>query len=167
MYIYKYLNDSNDVIYVGKSINWKNRLNQHRTNDKKMMREVSKVYIMKCQDRIEMDILELYFIQLYNPKFNKKDTGYKIPSILLVNKKWELVLNYGDEDNSSIEYFNPSKNQLKKLFSSKLITTELAIEIIEAFRARKSLSYIYALIMFNLNYGYNEAMNELESIFCC
>ena len=101
MHIYKYLNYNDEVIYIGQSKNWRRRYYEHNTQDKKMMSEVRKIYIMSCQDKLEMDILELYFIQYYKPKYNNKQSKYLIPSIIPVNKKWELVKG---ESNKCYEY---------------------------------------------------------------
>lgn len=161
IYIYKYLNDNNKVLYVGQAKNWKTRLYQHNSEDKNMMREVSQIFIMNCQDKLEMDILEKYYIQVYKPKFNKKDIGYNIPSIIPVHKKWEMVVGKGNT-----EYIYPFLDeQVEELCHSKFLTKELIIKVIEAIKEGKSLTYVYVMLM-SENCRYNEAMDEIESIFC-
>lgn len=163
IYIYKYLDACNEVIYVGQAKDWKRRYYQHRQHDKKMMSKVYKIYIMECQDKLEMDILELYFIQYYNPKYNIKQSGYMIPSIIPVGKTWELVK--GDEIKKE-SAINISDSQMEELLKVKSIPKELSIKIAEAIYNGKTSIWIYSMLLFEENIKFNDAMDEIERIFC-
>lgn len=161
IFIYKYLGNDNKVLYVGKAVNWKKRLYEHNQEDKDMMSKVSKIFTMKCNDKLEMDILEKYFIQYYRPVYNKKDIGYEIPSIVPVHKKWELVKGEKEEKDK----YHLLDEQVEQLCKSKFLSKEIIVKVIDAIKDGKSLTWVYIMLM-SENCKYNEAMDEIEEIFC-
>lgn len=73
MYIYKFLNNNNEVLYVGKSKDIISRIANHKTLLNSQYDEVETIEFASVKNKIEMDIYELYYINKYSPKFNKKD----------------------------------------------------------------------------------------------
>ena len=76
-YVYRFLNSQKEIIYVGKSKNLTHRLYSHFNNQQKeWMSEVSFVEVAKFQDGATMSLYELYYIDLFKPKYNR-DGVYK------------------------------------------------------------------------------------------
>lgn len=84
--VYIFLNKENKIIYIGKAINLKNRVNSYfrSTNSlnvakKSMVNEIYHIEIKPCDGEIEALILESNLIKKYNPKYNvllKDDKSY-------------------------------------------------------------------------------------------
>ena len=93
MYIYKFINKLNEVIYVGKSKNFKSRLNQHYKS-KKWIDEVFEIEIGECSTLSDMNIYEVYYIAKYKPIYNKdckEDDDITLKIEPLEFKKYEEV----------------------------------------------------------------------------
>jgi excinuclease UvrABC nuclease subunit len=60
-----FLLDCDRIVYVGKTIDVKNRLKQHSDSDKIWNR----YFFIRC-DREEIDRLEAYYILRFRPKYN-------------------------------------------------------------------------------------------------
>ncbi len=77
MYVYRYLNINNEIIYVGKTLNMNNRQSQHFGSNGHLSQEcyaeVNKVEYIKLPTKIDMDIKELYYINKWKPTYNIKD----------------------------------------------------------------------------------------------
>lgn len=75
-YVYRFLDKDNDVIYVGKTTNMKQRLSVHFGTkghlDDKCYDETNKIdYTINYSDS-ENSICEIFFINYYKPKYNKE-----------------------------------------------------------------------------------------------
>ena len=64
-YFVYFLLDGEEIVYVGKSINYHQRLKAHSKNKK-----FDSYYLLKCKNEKEMDILEFDFIVKFEPKYN-------------------------------------------------------------------------------------------------
>lgn len=74
-YIYKFLNGTSEIIYIGQTTNIKNRIErQHFTRHghlpKECYGEVSTIYYAKLNSKTDMDLYERYLISKHTPKFN-------------------------------------------------------------------------------------------------
>tara|TARA_B100000242_G_scaffold246476_1_gene187130 strand:- start:134 stop:928 length:795 start_codon:yes stop_codon:yes gene_type:complete len=71
--VYYFLNENNDIIYIGKSINIKKRVHQHLANGRKrMLFSFKKVMIKKLHSELEALLYESQEIKKYKPIFNRK-----------------------------------------------------------------------------------------------
>lgn len=73
--VYRFINNNNEIIYVGKTQNGiKNRINQHFSKsghlDSQCYKEVSRIEYIIAHSQIDMDIKELYYINKWKPKYN-------------------------------------------------------------------------------------------------
>ena len=68
--VYKFMNKSNEEIYIGKAKNLKSRLNNHThlTND--CYNELAYIMYTSFETAYEMDFAERYYIQKTSPKYN-------------------------------------------------------------------------------------------------
>ena len=95
MYVYRFLNSSNEIIYIGRSKDIIKRLNhQHFTPNghlpKECYNEVKEVYISPLEDEVAMSIYEKYYISKFKPKYNVQYKNDKILTFELPEVKWEL-----------------------------------------------------------------------------
>lgn len=66
-YIYKFYN-KNSILYVGKTTNIYSRFNSHK-NSKDWFIEATHIHVGKCNNKIDMDIYELYYINKLTPPY--------------------------------------------------------------------------------------------------
>lgn len=74
-YIYKFYNQDDEVIYVGKTIDIKQRFYQHSKKD--WWHEVVKIEISELETKLWWDIYEQFYINKHKTKYNVKDTKIK------------------------------------------------------------------------------------------
>ncbi|MEY3471211.1 MAG: hypothetical protein RLZZ223_561 [Candidatus Parcubacteria bacterium] len=126
--VYLFLNTNNDIIYIGKAVNLKNRVNSYfRSNNslnsakRAMVKEIANIELKACDGEIEALILESNLIKKYNPKYNvllKDDKSYSylvwtkedFPRIFVAHKT------YIDKNIDKVEYLGPfvSGDSLRK-----------------------------------------------------
>ncbi len=72
--IYRFLNYDNEVIYVGKSERIEYRMNCHMSKNghlpKQCYEDIYKIQFIAMTSTVLMDIKEMYYINLYKPKYN-------------------------------------------------------------------------------------------------
>ncbi|MBQ6631529.1 MAG: GIY-YIG nuclease family protein [Romboutsia sp.] len=75
-FLYRFMKDD-EVIYVGKTIDINRRIREHFLGNGHLEHEcyyeTDRVEFSKVNNRMEMDILELYFINKFSPKYNNKN----------------------------------------------------------------------------------------------
>lgn len=89
-YVYRYKASDNTIIYVGKTDSFlKSRIDAHQKEDKFLP------YLEDCQieyillnNRVETDIYEKYYINLWNPILNEKDKEIENFHLYIPDKKW-------------------------------------------------------------------------------
>lgn len=75
-FIYKFMGKNKQVIYVGRSENINQRLQNHFNNGhlpQSLYHQTENIYILKTESASEMALLELYYINKYKPKYNIRD----------------------------------------------------------------------------------------------
>ena len=82
-YIYKHLDNNNNIIYVGQTINIESRQSDHKTHSE-WKNEISKIEYAEVTDKLLMDIYERYYISKYNPINNKKILIVNMINFLLI-----------------------------------------------------------------------------------
>ncbi len=94
-FIYKFVDDNDQIIYIGKTIRLPARMVQHFTTDSHLTDEcydhVKYIFYSSLKTKIEMDIYEIYLIDKYRPQYNIKSV-YKqdeTSSIVLPELVWE------------------------------------------------------------------------------
>ena len=76
--IYYFLDSVDNIIYIGKSINIKKRLNQHlRKGRKRLLASFSNLIIKKLNTELEALLLESQEIKRYKPIYNRQLRRYK------------------------------------------------------------------------------------------
>ena len=68
-YIYKHINDKDEVIYIGQTTDIHTRQSTHK-NISNWKDEIFKIEYCEVYDKYIMDIMERYYISKYKPKYN-------------------------------------------------------------------------------------------------
>ena len=75
-YIYKYVNNKNNIIYIGKTNNIERRIKEHKKD--KLKNFNGDIYYFTCSNKINMDMLEYVLINKYHPKYNIQYNDFSI-----------------------------------------------------------------------------------------
>ena len=92
-YTYRFINKYNETIYVGYTgQTMAQRMNQHFNKGhlpKKCYREVAKIECIKWATKSDAQIMEVYYINKYKPKYNKQDKRLDQLTLQLEEKEWK------------------------------------------------------------------------------
>lgn len=74
-YVYRFLNDNGEVIYIGRTNDLQRRLETEHFSEyghlsKECYRECKTIEFMELDSKSEMKVYELYLINRYSPKYN-------------------------------------------------------------------------------------------------
>lgn len=76
-YIYRFINNENKVIYIGRTQNLDQRMKTHYGTKghlpKQCYKNTKKIEYATCSNEIEMVLIEIYLINKYKPIYNNKD----------------------------------------------------------------------------------------------
>lgn len=77
--IYRFLDENNQVIYIGRTSNGiRQRISQHLNNGhlhKNVYEQIRRVDFMHCKTKEDSIIKEIYYICKYKPKYNSSNKG--------------------------------------------------------------------------------------------
>ncbi len=123
-YVYRFLDVENQIIYVGKTNNIKNRMRQHFGKNGHLSEEcyeqVSLVECIELDSESDMSVLELYFINKWKPVYNSSNKYSSTMSIEIdeSNFCWEsleqMEYNPKGEIDALKQVTDKYKNQLKE-----------------------------------------------------
>jgi len=94
-FVYKFVDDNEQIIYIGKTIRLPARMVQHFKTDNHLPDEcyynVKDVYYCLLKTKAEMDIYEIYLIDKFRPQYNEKSVyeQEEISSIVLPELVWK------------------------------------------------------------------------------
>lgn len=133
-YVYRFKNNKDIIIYVGKTINLENRFKQHEH----LTSDVEKIEYIECSSEAEMVWKEIYYINLYYNELSK--------NILDVYKN-EKMQNIGLKD--SWKEYTPFSNRLNKVMIDEFAIPHLnykeLITIIDHYKLNSIGDNMYAL----------------------
>lgn len=113
--VYRFLDTSENVIYVGSSKSVDRRLKSHFGGKqghlgKNVYSQVARVEVCKCTDYPTALALEQYLINKYKPRYNKKDKDHNINSKVVSNNEfyenlenWKTYYKFKEYDKNKIE----------------------------------------------------------------
>lgn len=82
-YIYKMYDENEELLYIGKTTNIRNRIKQHFSKDtiekQPWKEDVFRVEYFELYTKVDMDIAELYLIATERPKYNESSTDTTFP----------------------------------------------------------------------------------------
>ena len=92
-YTYRFKDIEGNIIYVGfTGQTMAERMNQHFTKGhlpKECYKSVAKIEYIKWKTKSDAQVMEVYFINKYKPKFNKQDKRSDTLTIQLDEKEWK------------------------------------------------------------------------------
>ena len=156
-YVYRFKNEENEIIYVGKTKNFKQRMITHFSGyghlPKECYEEVRKIEFLVFEKESLMGIKELYYIAKYQPKYNVKDkSDYLVFSALEEGDKWEDCLYAKQFVNKE-----PTKKELE-------LMEEIAVLKQQMINLRNNLQNKHFKEMERLRKKYEE-INEVKNLF--
>lgn len=86
MYLYKLIGNKDEILYIGKTNNLKNRFYGHK-QDKYWWDEVKRIEFAQINNFL-VDIYERFYINHYNTKYNKLDSNMNYKEFNLKLLKW-------------------------------------------------------------------------------
>ena len=108
-YIYRFLDSKGNIIYVGKTVNMDNRMQNHFNKGhlpKECYNSVAKIEYQKHKTESDALIMETYYITKYSPKYNKLQQSRDLPTIEFDEGSWRT---YKQFKPIQIKPYKPSK----------------------------------------------------------
>ena len=109
-YVYRFLDSKGNIIYVGKTVNINNRMQQHFSDKGHLPKEcynsVAKIEYQKYKTESDSLIMETYYITKYSPKYNKLQQSRDLPTIEFDEGFWRT---YKQFKPIQIKPYKPSK----------------------------------------------------------
>lgn len=108
-YVYRFLDGKGNIIYVGKTVNMDNRMQNHFNKGhlpKECYNSVAKIEYQKYKTESDSLIMETYYITKYSPKYNKLGQSRDVPTITFDEKNWKT---YKEFKPVQIRDYKPSK----------------------------------------------------------
>lgn len=95
-FLYRFLDKFNNIIYIGRTNNIKNRMSQHFKNGhlpEECYNSIYKIEYAEIKTYVEMCIYEIYYINKEFPIYNKKskDSTQKEINIKLPEIEWKIL----------------------------------------------------------------------------
>ncbi len=116
--VYRYFDESNTIIYIGKAKNLKNRVssyftntNGHNTKTRKLVQQIRKIEFTIVHSEFDALLLENTLIKQYQPKYNillRDDKTY--PFICLTHENFPRLLTMRRIDHQVGTFFGPFAN---------------------------------------------------------
>lgn len=88
-YVYKWVDNNDNILYIGKTTNIENRTKQH-IHDKDWINKDTKLYYAELPNKTDMDIYEIYYINKFKPMHNTNYMNEATFSFALPELKFKL-----------------------------------------------------------------------------
>ena len=87
--IYMFYDDNGEIVYVGKTIQFRRRMQRHFVSEEGRFKDkgITRIDMAKTKSEADMHLYEMYYINKYKPEYNEKDLGYdeltvELPSLI-------------------------------------------------------------------------------------
>lgn len=119
-FVYRLINEDNEVVYVGKTESLPTRTNQHFSKNghlyPKIKNEKLRLQYIAMKSTSLMQIREIYYINIYKPKYNTIFMNDE-PSIHMTDFSTDVWLDYTDANNIIVQDHLNVKNEFIKVYS--------------------------------------------------
>lgn len=136
-YVYRFLDGDDNVIYIGRTNNLVKRMKEHFSENGHLPSEcyesVVKVEFIILNNEIDMNIYELYYINLFKPYYNTKDKKETDTEVNLPSKVWRIYIDHEHNENTysfNLNLITSLKNEIRtmvKYKSQKILNNEVVI----------------------------------------
>ena len=131
--VYRFVNENNEIIYIGKAKDLRNRINTHNHLPQECYEERIKIEYTSFKTETDMDFAERYYILTLNPKYNTVLANKKINITCseLDVKEWSEY--FDGEEEFNLEYIKMYETilSLKDMSSTKKVLLCLIISVDE------------------------------------
>ena len=96
-YTYRFLDVNNNVIYVGYTWNIDKRISDHFTRGhlpKECYKKIARIECIKWKTKCDAQVMEVYYINKYKPKYNKLNKKNDTLTIKVDEKEWKTYRVY-------------------------------------------------------------------------
>lgn len=139
-YVYRFMDDLGNVIYIGRTTNLRTRIQKHFSTGHlpdECYIATSYIESIKLKSQAEMNIYEMYYINIYKPKYNKQEKYDEVVTLELKELAWDICatlkaptiektleeqLEYLSEKVASLECENKRLSELNESFISQINT---------------------------------------------
>lgn len=163
MYIYRLYNIDKEIIYIGKTKNNpKLRIRTHFSNYKQyglddLWRAEIRYFDYLKLNKPSADMLEIYLINKYQPKYNKQ-FKYKKTKVIFDNPDIKFSdLIYVEDAGVNLEYYSELYNELKNTFENSVVKYSLKDKLELIKKVKRNLPKVirtYENIILNSNKKY-------------
>jgi hypothetical protein len=84
--VYMFLNSNKEILYIGKTTSINQRMSQHFGTKDDWKQQIKYIKLFYFQNPIDMSIYEIYWINKYNPPYNKADNFIGYDSLIYLNE---------------------------------------------------------------------------------
>lgn len=125
--VYKMYNIKGELLYIGKTTNFKNRMDQHFSKEtiekQPWKKNVYKIEYFNFKTRVDMDIIELYLIALEKPKYNIASTNTEKSTLNIKIEPINIRYMIRENTNKQINDLKISKTERDKIINNLNIYT--------------------------------------------
>ena len=131
-YIYKFINSSDEIIYIGKTNNLSHRISSHTHLPESAYNDIYRIYYTTMNTVSDQHIMEIALINYYKPIYNqqdKKDDDLTILRKEITNLKWIRYEKHKELIRASKNFYRKEvchKQIMKTFFNSDYTSTELS-----------------------------------------
>lgn len=171
MYVYRFLNKNNEIIYIGKAKNLNFRIKNHKHLPKECYNEINKIEYIKLNNCDESSIYERYLINKINPKYNtqynnESSFSFELPELKWIefteNKKKCVKKQYKFVETASVNKMNPYFKELVNTISENNREREFYTLLFCLFCNKYSLEITIDKYLFN--FKNDEIINFLNKL---
>lgn len=163
--IYRFKDKDNNIIYIGKAVNIKNRLKNGRHRGEGHLPEHAyddtvRIEFTRIFDKSKLKEIEKYYITKYNPKYNTQYADYTEPNIIegLENVQWTMywerdMVKY-DLERFKKDYF-VNYNINNKEWHSLLLNIDIDLEDYVVATSSSDVGFKYKCYLAGVSHGGN------------
>ena len=158
-WLYRFINSTGEIIYIGKTINIKNRMQQHQHYNTKINEAVI-IECTKMKNEADMGFGEIYFINKLHPKYNI-DCNWEgtIPTVQQYEElQWEDISNY-----INVKHYNNEKLFFQQNPTTVIMPFKIQDIIIYTDKAITDM-FLYYVNYYNLDLIYYEDYQQEQAI---
>lgn len=114
-YVYRFKDKHEQIVYIGKTKNLKNRMSQHFSESGHLSQDkynqVESIEYLELPTKIDMDIKELYYINVWKPEFNTVNKQVEEMTVQVNEESDEWIVFKSEKQ----EYINHLETEVNRL----------------------------------------------------
>lgn len=164
-YVYRFINQENQIIYVGRTVNITTRMSAHFGKSGHLpvdcYKSVARIDYLSVKTKNDMKIKELYYISKYKPKYNTADMHDTSLSLNELEDAWVV---YEKSKNPAPHLFESLKQKMKML-SNKNTELQQTVEQLKSERVVLPFTSSTERAVFSKDLGYDA--DFIRAVFHC